>query len=83
MYSKLIERLLRFNLVTTIGAEDTELEGDADYYRYRGRAQSRGTILNNLGEGYKAGAVEWEIELEAMRRTIDQFDEDQSRLGDF
>lgn len=83
MYSELMERLLQFDLVTTIGADDTELEGDGDYYRYRGRAQSRGTILNNLSERFKGGAVEWEIELEAMRRTIDQFDEDQSRLGEF
>lgn len=83
IYSKLMERLLQFDLVTTIGVDDTELEGDGDYYRYRGRAQSRGTILNNLSEKYKRGSVEWEIELEAMRRTIDQFDEDQSRLGDF
>lgn len=83
MYIELMDRLLQFDLITTIGAEDTELEGAGDFYRYRGRARSRGTILSNLGEGYKEGAVEWDIELEAMRRTIDQFDEDQSRLGDF
>lgn len=83
MYSELMDRLLQFDLITTIGTEDTELEGAGDFYRYRGRAQSRGTILSNLGEGYKEGAVEWDIELEAMGRTIDQFDEDQSRLGDF
>lgn len=83
MYSELMERLMDFDLVTRIDAVDTELDGDGEFYRYRGRSQSRGTILNDLCEGYKEEAVEWEIELEAMRRVIDQFEDDQSRLDDF
>jgi hypothetical protein len=83
MHSELIDRLLDFDLITPIDADDTELDGDGDFYRYRGRGQSRGTILNELCEGYKEAAVEWEIELEAMRRTIGQFDDDQYRLGEF
>jgi hypothetical protein len=66
MYNELMDRLLQFNLVTMIGSEDTNLEGDSDFYRYKGRARSRGTILNTLSEEYKQGAVEWDIELEAM-----------------
>jgi len=78
-----MDRLLQFDVITRINTADTDLEGDGDFYRYRGRGRSRATILSEISEGYKDEAVKWKVELEAMRRAIDQFDEKQSRIGDF
>ena len=83
MYGELMDRMLDFDLITRIDAGDTDLEGDGDFYRYRGRGRSMATILSDICGGYREEAVEWEVELEAMRRTVDQFDEEQSRIGDF
>ena len=83
IFDELMDRLLEFDLITGIGAEDTELGGEGDFYRYKVTGRSRSTLISNLSDAYKDAAVEWEIELEAMRRTIDQFDDDQGRLSEF
>ncbi|MFC6838370.1 hypothetical protein [Halomarina ordinaria] len=83
IYEELISRLLDFKLIVSISPSDTQLTGDGEFYRYKGRGRSMSTILNDLQDGYKSAAVEQEIELEAMRRTIEQYEDEQSRLGDY
>lgn len=78
-----MERLLQFDLITNVDASETNLTGDGDFYRYKVSGRSRSTLISNLCEGYKEAAVARAIELEAIRRTIEQFDEEQQRIDDF
>jgi len=83
IYDGLMDRLESDNLVTTIDQEETELTGGEKFYRYRVRGRSVETVLKNLQEKYRTKAIDRKIEIKAMRKMIEEFDEDQSSLGDF
>ena len=83
IYRSLMDRLLKFDLLTEISDSDTELDGAGDYYRYRVTGRSISTIISNLKEKYRDQYIDWKIDLQAMRRTIEEYDEEQSTLGDY
>lgn len=83
IFDGLIDRLGTGNLITNIGPDDTELTGGDEYYRFRVRGRSIETILKNLQKKYQEEAVRQKLEIKAMRKVIEEFDEDQSSLGDF
>jgi hypothetical protein len=83
IYTSLIDRLLQFDLVTEVDDTDTDLEGTGDFYRYRVTGRSISTIISNMKEKYREQYVDWRIDLQAIRRTIDEYDEEQSTLGDY
>ena len=78
-----MNRLESDNLITAIDQEETELTAGEKFYRYRVRGRSVETVLKNLREKYRTKAIERKIEIKAMRKIIEEFDEDQSSLGDF
>jgi hypothetical protein len=83
IFNGLIDRLETGNLITSIDSEDTELTGGDEYYRFRVRGRSIETVLKNLQEKYREEAVGEKLEIKAMRKVIEEFDDDQSSLGDF
>lgn len=83
IYDGLMNRLESDNLITAIDQEETELTAGEKFYRYRVRGRSVETVLKNLREKYRTKAIERKIEIKAMRKIIEEFDEDQSSLGDF
>jgi len=83
IYDGLIDRLKSDNLITTIDQEETELTEGEKFYRYRVRGRSVETVLENLKKKYRSKAVDQKIEIKAMKKVIEAFDEDQSSLDDF
>ena len=83
IYEGLIDRLKSYNLVTTIDQEETELTEGDKFYRYRVRGRSVETVLKNLKEKYRSKSIDRKIEVKAMRKVIESFDEDQSSIEDF
>lgn len=85
VYDELVDRFIEFNIIEEISESDTELEGDEDesLFKYRVRGKSIDTLLNNLHNRYIEKEVERQAEIEAMREVIDDFDDEQSSLGDF
>ncbi len=85
MYETLIERFAEFDIIEEVSESETELEGEEDesLFKYRVRGKSIDTILNNLHNRYIEKAVEHQADIEAMRQVIDEFDDEQSSLGDF
>ena len=83
IYDGLIDRLKSDNLITTIDQEETELTEGEKFYRYRVRGRSVETVLENLKKKYRSKAVDQKIEIKAMKKVVEAFDEDQSSLGDF
>lgn len=80
---KLVNKCTKFDVIGRLSPSETDLEGDGDFFKYNVRGKSPNTILKNLREKYIDSAVESHAEIRAMRRVIDEFDEDQSSLGDF
>jgi len=83
IYDGLIDRLKSDNLITTIDQEETELTEGEKFYRYRVRGRSVETVLENLKKKYRSKAVDQKIEIKAMKKVVEAFDEDQSSLDDF
>lgn len=83
IFDGLMDRLESDNLITTIDQEETKLVNGETFYRYRVRGRSVETVLKNLQDKYKTRAIDRKIEVKAMKRTIEEFDEDQSSLDKF
>jgi hypothetical protein len=85
VYDEVVERFADFDIIEEISEGDTELEPEENesLFKYQVRGKSIDTILNNLDERYIEKAVEQQAEIEAMRQVIDDFDDEQSSLGDF
>ena len=83
IYDGLIDRLKSDNLITTIDQEEAELTEGEKFYRYRVRGRSVETVLENLKKKYRSKAVDQKIEIKAMKKVVEAFDEDQSSLDDF
>ena len=83
IYDGLMNRLKSDNLITTIDQEETELTEGEKFYRYRVRGRSVETVLENLKKKYRSKAVDQKIEIKAMKKVVEAFDEDQSSLDDF
>lgn len=83
IFSGLVERLEDYTLISQIEPEDTELTEDDEFYRFTVRGRSIDTVLRNLRDKYREKSVERQIQLEAMREVIQEFNDDQSKLDDF
>lgn len=85
LYEDLLKRCKKFSLIGEISSNETELEGSEEetFFKYNIRGKSPETILANLRERYMGESVKHYADVEAMRKVIDEFDEEQSSLGDF
>ena len=67
------EMLLRWDsmgLIESLTSSQTRLDDDSDYYRYNTGTQGSKTTIAAVRDGYTELAIDFELEVEARRRTL-------------
>lgn len=81
--SSLLQRWEGMNLIEELSDNQTDLEGSGEFYRYNVDSRGAGNVMKEVKSMYKELAIDYQLEINAMRLVLEEFDEKQSSITEW
>lgn len=78
-----LDRWTSMDLIEKLTPSQTDLEGDCEFYRFNVDSRGAGNIMKEVKSKYMELAIDYKLEIEAMRLVLEEFDEQQSSLEEW
>lgn len=81
--TELLQRWSGMELIEDLTPSQTDLEEGDDFYRFDVESRGAGNVMKEVKSMYKGLAIDYHLEIQAMRKVLDEFDEQQSSLSEW
>lgn len=81
--SEMIRRWKAMGLIEPITESQSRLDDGSDYYRFDVDTNRGPNTMSKVKDEYPSYAIQFDVEIEAMRRVLEEYSEEQSSLEEF